>query len=157
MGLAASGSDAKERGMHAVHDKRRIDEVHGHIRLGRRQVGGRVAAVEIRVPTPAPAGPRLALDGRGYAEAEQMIVHGVKARPARRSACAERRQEFAARWFVHAGQIHRAVALVAQHFDQGRTPLFRGRLHLSFHHAQEVHLQGLDQKIFGVSAVRTRQ
>ena len=86
-----------------------------------------------------------------------MIVHGVKARLARRSARAERRQEFPARRLVHPGQIHCAVALVAQHFDQGRAPLFRGRLHLSFHHAQKVHLQGLDQKILGVSAVRTRQ
>jgi hypothetical protein len=143
--------------MHAVHDKRRIDEVHGHIRLERRQVGGRLAAIEIGMPSPAPARPGVALDRQGYAGAGQMIVHGVKARVARRSARAERRQKFPARRFVNTGQIDRAVALVAQHFHQSRATLFRGRLHLSFHHAQEVHLQGLDQKILGVSAVRTRQ
>ena len=86
-----------------------------------------------------------------------MIVHGVKARLARRSARAERRQEFPARRLVNHGQIDRTVALVAQHFDQRRPPFFGGRLHLSFHDTQQVHLQGLDQKILGVSAIRTRQ
>ena len=143
--------------MNAVHDKRHIDEVHGHIRLKGRQIGGRLATIEIGMP-PAPAcHARVPRDRQRQAGSEQVIVHGVKARSARRSARAERRQQFPASRFVEGRQIHRAIAFVAQYFDESWAAFFRRRLHLGFHHAKQVHLQGLDQKVLGVSAVRTRQ
>ena len=70
---------------------------------------------------------------------------------------AERREKVAPGRFVEDRQINRAVALVAQHFDEGRPALFRRGLKLAVADAQQVHLQGLSQEVLGVSAVRARK
>jgi hypothetical protein len=76
-------------------------------------------------------------------------------RPA--SAGAQRREQVAARRLVERVEVDRAITLVAQHLDQGRTALFLRRLELAIGHPQELHLEGLDEKIFGIPAVRTRK
>lgn len=70
---------------------------------------------------------------------------------------AERGEQFATRSVIKIGQIDRAVALVAQDFDERGPALFRRGLELAVNDAQQVHLQRLDLEILCVSAVGTRK
>jgi hypothetical protein len=86
------------------------------------------------------------------------VIRRRKAPPAFLAlAGAERPEKVATRGFVQARQVNGAVALVAQHLDQGRPSFFRRGLELAVGDAQQMHLQSLNQKIFSVSAVRARK
>ncbi|MEO7191310.1 MAG: hypothetical protein ABI051_09655 [Vicinamibacterales bacterium] len=74
-----------------------------------------------------------------------------------RSAGSERHEQVAPSAFVQAVEVDRAVTLVTQQFEQGWTPFFLGRLQLAVGHPQQLHLQGFDEKILGISAVGTRE
>jgi|SRR6187455_269791 len=90
--------------------------------------------------------------------AQPGVIRRRKAPPAFLAlASAERPEEVATGGFVQARQVNGAVTLVAQHFDQGRPSFFRRGLKLAIRDAQQMHLQSLNQKIFGVSAVRARK
>jgi len=103
--------------------------------LERRGLG--IGSVELRVPAP-----RLRRHQRGG----RPPLSGAKCR-----------HQLATRGVIESRHVDGAVALVAQHFHYRGQTLFRGRLELAVHYAQQMHLQGLDQKILGVSAIRTRQ
>src|SRR4029434_10777239 len=69
----------------------------------------------------------------------------------------ERRQEVAARGIVQCSQIDRGVAFVAEDFDERRPSLFGWRKQLAISYTKQVHLKRLGEKVFCVSAVRTRK
>jgi hypothetical protein len=70
---------------------------------------------------------------------------------------AERQPQFPPGVLVERLKVDCAVALVAEQLDQGRTPLFLGRLHLSVRHTEKLHLQRLDEEILGIPAIRARE
>jgi len=72
------------------------------------------------------------------------IVHDCLAL---RSADAERHVELPSRVLVERIEIDGAVALVAQDLNQSGTTFFRGWLQLPVCDPQEMHLEGLDEKI----------
>ena len=49
--------------------------------------------------------------------------------------------------FVEFIKVHCAIAFIAQDFDERRPTLFGGRLQLAVCDPQEIHLEGLDEKI----------
>ena len=70
---------------------------------------------------------------------------------------AERSEQFATRGVIELGQIDRAVAFVAQNFDERGPALLGRRLKLTLNDAKQMHLQRFDLEIFCVTAVRTRK
>jgi hypothetical protein len=54
-------------------------------------------------------------------------------------------------------EVNGAVALIAQNLDKRRTAFLGGWLQLPISDPQEVHLEGLDEKILGISTIRTRE
>ena len=70
---------------------------------------------------------------------------------------AKRDEQIPTRRLVERIQVEGAIAFVAKDFDQRRTALFLGRLELAIRHAQQLHLQGLDQEVLRIPTIRTRQ
>jgi hypothetical protein len=123
----------------------------GHARKQRpamRVSGDGSPVVEVGVKTSRPAGagpsnfPRRSI-GR-QPEYFKKIVHG---RLAPRSADAERHEELSSGVLVERVQIDGAVTLVAQDLNQSRATFLRGWLQLPVCDPQEMHLEGLDEKI----------
>ena len=126
----------KEGGMDAIDHRTHVNEVHGDVAPRPRQErfwGG--TGVEVWVPATGASHDWVPFRLAGAERGKQLPTRGV----------------------VETGEVDRAVALIAQDFDERRPSLFRWRLKLAVHNAQQVHLQGLYLKILCVSAVRTRE
>ena len=65
--------------------------------------------------------------------------------------------QLASRGLIESIEIDGTVALIAQYLDKGGSALFLRWLELAVGHAQEMHLQGFDQKILGIPTIRTGQ
>src|SRR5579872_5178305 len=73
-----------------------------------------------------------------------------------RSARADGQQNFLAERILELLELQRRLTLVAQHFEHGRTALFR-HLYAPTFEIYDVHLQRFDQKVPVVAAIRTGQ
>ncbi|HXT68571.1 MAG TPA: hypothetical protein VN700_02380 [Vicinamibacterales bacterium] len=142
--------------MDAIDHRTHVNEVHGGIGARARH-GGCRRHVRVQLGMPAAIGSRtdsatpVCPHSRGLAAVQKAVETWEHLTGA------ERRKQFAARSFVELGKIDRAVALVAQNLNECGPAFFGWGLELAVKHAQEMHLQGLDLKIFCVSAVRTRK
>jgi hypothetical protein len=136
--------------MNAIDYRTHVNEVHGHIHVGGRECAVREGAViEVRMPPPR-SPTRWLPHGRSSAtrrrtammkpetmEALEGIAHGsqdFEKSPALTGA--ERGEQFATRSVIKIGQIDRAVALVAQDFDERGPALFGRGLELAVNDAQ---------------------
>ena len=70
---------------------------------------------------------------------------------------AERDVQFPTGALVELVKVDRAIALIAKDFDQRGSAFFLRRLKLLVQHAEQVHLQGLDEKILRIPTIRTRE
>jgi hypothetical protein len=137
-----------------------VGEVNG--RIGRRHGLGRLAGRrgvvterKVRVLGTGVVGAcsPLAIAG-GVRGAKQLEIVGHGRPPSAGAQCDE---QIAPGRLLEIVQVQRAVALVAENLDECRPALFLRRLGLPVDDTQQVHLQRLDEEIFGITAIRTRQ
>jgi hypothetical protein len=145
----------KEGGMDAIDHRTHVNEIHGDISPGARK-GRRRRHVRIQIRMPSPFGAdAVSPAGRPHARGRAAVQESVES--VEHLSCAEGRKQLAARSFVELGKIDRAVALVAQDFEERGPAFFRWGLELTVNDAKQMHLQRLDLEILCVTAVRTRK
>jgi hypothetical protein len=155
--LLLAGSE--ETQLHPIDERGDVDEIDGGIARHVRSIcqiclspatcrGGRDGP-EIWMGTPRPLGARAANFADGSVSGKTEDVKEIVHVPSRlfRSAGSKRQQQLAAGDFVQAVEIHGAVALIAEQFEQGWTPFFLRRLQLAVGHPQELHLECFDEEI----------
>ncbi len=168
----SEGLAGEERGLDAIDEIRHVGEIDRHVRA--RRAGWRGWRIWTSGVTAASVVPKVGMGsadpagecapnftGRSVVrnpENIEIVVHGCGANPAAQVLPgAERHEQFAAGTFLDGLEVDRAVAFVTQKLDERGTTLFLGRLQLAIGHANELHLQGLDEEILRIPAVRTRK
>jgi len=81
----------------------------------------------------------------------------TRAAAGRFSANAESDEQVAARRLIERLEVEGAIALVAQELEECWAAFFLGGLNLTVIDTHQVHLQGLNQEVLGIPAIRTRQ